>query len=322
MGFHVPDRVIKNSDLKQWMDTSDEWIQGRSGIEERRWVTEEEATSDLALAASKNALTMAGIEPEKIDLIIVATISPDYFFPGVANQLQAALGLRTVGTFDIKAACSGFIYALSIADQFIQTGQHKTILVIGAEAQSKFVDLSTRGRDMGVLFGDGGGAAILQRSDDESGILSTHIHSEGTDMKNLWMEAPGTSGNNWMNNETMEEGSHRPYMNGREVFKNAVRRFPEVINEALEANNLSLEDIKLIIPHQANFRISQAVAKRLGVGMDKVYSNIHKYGNTTAATIPIAITEALAEGKIERGDHIILAAFGAGYTWASAAIRW
>ena len=322
MGFHVPDRVIKNSDLKQWMDTSDEWIQGRSGIEERRWVTEEEATSDLALAASKNALTMAGIEPEKIDLIIVATISPDYFFPGVANQLQAALGLRTVGTFDIKAACSGFIYALSIADQFIRTGQHKTILVIGAEAQSKFVDLSTRGRDMGVLFGDGGGAAILQRSDDESGILSTHIHSEGTDMKNLWMEAPGTSGNNWMNNETIEEGSHRPYMNGREVFKNAVRRFPEVINEALEANNLSLEDIKLIIPHQANFRISQAVAKRLGVGMDKVYSNIHKYGNTTAATIPIAITEALAEGKIERGDNIILAAFGAGYTWASAAIRW
>ncbi|MGY8781200.1 MAG: 3-oxoacyl-ACP synthase III family protein [Fidelibacterota bacterium] len=322
MGFHVPDRVIKNSDLKQWMDTSDEWIQERSGIEERRWVTEEEATSDLALAASKNALTMAGIEPEKIDLIIVATISPDYFFPGVANQLQAALGLRTVGTFDIKAACSGFIYALSIADQFIQTGQHKTILVIGAEAQSKFVDLSTRGRDMGVLFGDGGGAAILQRSDDGSGILSTHIHSEGTDMKNLWMEAPGTSGNNWMNNEMMEKGSHRPYMNGREVFKNAVRRFPEVINEALEANNLSLEDIKLIIPHQANFRISQAVAKRLGVGMDKVYSNIRKYGNTTAATIPIAITEALAEGKIERGDNIILAAFGAGYTWASAAIRW
>lgn len=322
MGFHVPDRVIKNSDLKQWMDTSDEWIQERSGIKERRWVTEEEATSDLALAASKNAMTMAGIEPEEIDLIIVATISPDYFFPGVANQLQAALGLRTVGTFDIKAACSGFIYALSIADQFIQTGQHKTILVIGAEAQSKFVDLSTRGRDMGVLFGDGGGAAILQRSDDESGILSTHIHSEGTDMKNLWMEAPGTSGNNWMNNETMEKGIHRPYMNGREVFKNAVRRFPEVINEALEANNLSLEDIKLIIPHQANFRISQAVAKRLGVGMDKVYSNIHKYGNTTAATIPIAITEALAEGKIERGDNIILAAFGAGYTWASAAIRW
>ena len=322
MGFHVPDRVIKNSDLKQWMDTSDEWIQERSGIEERRWVTEEEATSDLALAASKNALTMAGIESEEIDLIIVATISPDYFFPGVANQLQAALRLRTVGTFDIKAACSGFIYALSIADQFIQTGQHKTILVIGAEAQSKFVDLSTRGRDMGVLFGDGGGAAILQRSDDGSGILSTHIHSEGADMKNLWMEAPGTSGNNWMHNKTLEEGNHRPYMNGREVFKNAVRRFPEVINEALEANNLSLEDIKLIIPHQANFRISQAVAKRLGVGMDKVYSNIHKYGNTTAATIPIAITEALAEGKIERGDNIILAAFGAGYTWASAAIRW
>ncbi|MDP6339962.1 MAG: beta-ketoacyl-ACP synthase III [Candidatus Marinimicrobia bacterium] len=322
MGFHVPDIVLQNNDLKQWMDTSDKWIQERSGIKERHWVSEKEAASDLALVASKKAMAMAGIEASEIDLIVVATISPDYFFPGVANQLQSILGLRTVGTFDIKAACSGFIYGLSIADQFIRTGQHKTVMVVGTEAQSKFIDLSTRGRDMGVLFGDGSGAAILRRSDDESGVLSTHIHSEGADMKNLWMEAPGTSGKNWMNQKTIDNGVHHPFMNGREVFKNAVRRFPEVINEALEANNLSIGDIKLVIPHQANYRISQAVAKRLGVGMDVVYSNIHKYGNTTAASIPIALSEALDEGRIERGDHIILAAFGAGYTWASAAIRW
>jgi len=308
--------------LKQWMDTSDEWIQERSGIKERHWVSEEEAASDLALAASKKAMDMADIEAHEIDLIIVATISSDYYFPGVANQLQAALGLRTVGTFDLKAACSGFVYGLSVADQFIRTGQHKTILVVGAEAQSKFIDLSTRGRDMGVLFGDGSGAAVLQRSNNESGILSTHIHSEGANMNNLWMEGPGTRGNNWVNQESIDSGVCRPHMNGREVFKNAVRRFPEVINEALDENNLSLNDIKLIIPHQANFRISQAVAKRLGVGMEKIFSNIHKYGNTTAASIPIALTEALAEGKIKRGDNIILAAFGAGYTWASAAIRW
>ncbi|MEA1882587.1 MAG: beta-ketoacyl-ACP synthase III [Candidatus Marinimicrobia bacterium] len=322
LGFHVPDRILKNDDLKQWMDTSDEWIRERSGIQERHWVSEKEAASDLALAASKKAMIMAGVGADEIDLVIVATISSDYFFPGVANQLQSKLGLRTVGTFDIKVACSAFVYGLSIADQFIKTGQHKTILIVGAEAQSKYIDLTTRGRDMGVLFGDGAGAAILQQSGDESGILSTHIHSDGADMKNLWMEAPGTSGNNWMNRETLKNGLHHPYMNGREVFRNAVRRFPEVIHEALEENNLSIEDIKLVIPHQANYRISQAVAKRLGVGMDVVYSNIHKYGNTTAASIPIALTEAHAEGRIERGDHIILAAFGAGYSWASAAIRW
>jgi len=322
LGFHVPERVLKNDDLKQWMDTSDAWIRERSGIRERHWVTENEATSDLALVASQNAIEMAAVDAKDIDMIIVATISPDYFFPGVANQLQTALGLNQVGTFDIKAACSAFIYSLSIADQFIRTGQSKIILVVGAEAQSKLVDLSTRGRDMGVLFGDGAGAAILQKSDDESGILSTHLHSDGANLKSLWMEAPGTSGSHWINQETLNNGGHFPYMNGREVFKNAVRRFPEVINEALEENNLSIDDIKLVIPHQANHRISQAVAQKMGVGMDVVYSNIHKYGNTTAASIPIALTEAHAEGRIEKGNHIILAAFGAGFTWASAAIRW
>ncbi len=322
MGCHVPDQVITNDDLAQRIDTSDEWIQSRSGIKERRWSTEDIATSDLAFEASIGAIKMSRVDKSDIDMVIVGTLSPDYFFPGVSAQLQDRLGLRTVGAFDIKAACSAFIYSLSVADQFIRTGMAKTILVIGAEAQSKLIDKTTEGRDIGVLFGDGAGAAILQRSDDESGILSTHLHCEGKDMKNLWMEAPGTSEGGWVKDQFYNEAKFKPIMNGREVFRNAVARFPEVIGEALDQNGLTIEDIKLVIPHQANYRISQAVAKRLGVGMDVVYSNIHKYGNTTAASIPIALTEAHTEGRIEKGDYIILAAFGAGYTWASAAIRW
>ena len=227
-----------------------------------------------------------------------------------------------MGAFDIKAACSAFIYSLSVADQFIKTGMVRTALVIGAEAQSKLIDKSTEGRDVSVLFGDGAGAAILTRSDDGNGILSTHLHCEGRQLKHLWMEAPGTSPNAWINNLELDSDKFKPIMNGKEVFKNAVTRFPEVIEEAMAANKLSMDDIQLIIPHQANYRISQAVAKRMGVEMDKVYSNIHKYGNTTAASIPIALSEALEENKISKGDHIILAAFGAGFTWASAAIKW
>ena len=322
MGFHVPDQVISNHDLAQQIDTSDEWIETRSGIKERRWASEDVTTFDLAHQASMNAISNANIDPEEIDMIIVGTLSSDYFFPGVSAQLQDSLNLKTVGAFDIKAACSAFIYSLSIADQFIKTGMAKKILVVGAEAQTKLIDKSTKGRDVAVLFGDGAGAAILQQSDNNNGILSTHLHCEGKNIKNLWMQAPGTSHGSWFENQSFDEDLFTPKMNGREVFRNAVRRFPEVINEALISNKLSINDIKLIIPHQANLRISQAVAKNMGVDMNIIYSNIHKYGNTTAASIPIALTEALEEEHIKKGDLIILAAFGAGYTWASAAIRW
>ena len=322
MGFKVPDNIISNDDLSKMMDTSDDWIQSRSGIKERRWATDKIATSDLALVAANNAISNAEIDSKEIDMVIVGTLSSDYFFPGVSAQLQEKLNLNTIGAFDIKAACSAFVYSISIADQYIKTGMAKTILVVGAETQTKLIEKSTKGRDVAVLFGDGAGAAILKRSEDKSEILSTHLHSEGKDLKNLWMEAPGTSQGSWFKENKFDKSKFTPKMNGREVFRNAVTRFPEVINEALDFNNLDINDIKLIIPHQANHRISEAVAKRLGVGMDKVYSNIHKYGNTTAASIPIALTEAIESGKIGKGDIIILAAFGAGYTWASAAIKW
>ena len=322
MGFKVPDNIISNDDLSKMMDTSDEWIQSRSGIKERRWATEEVTTSDLAFSAANNAIKNAEINNKEIDLVIVGTLSSDYFFPGVSAQLQEKLNLNLVGAFDIKAACSAFIYSLSIADQYIKTGAAETILVVGAETQTKLIEKSSEGRDVAVLFGDGAGAAIVQRSDDESQILSTHLHSQGKDLKNLWMEAPGTSNGSWFKENKFDQKKFTPKMNGREVFKNAVKRFPEVIHEALDNNNLDINDIKLIIPHQANYRISEAVAKKLELGMDKVYSNIHKYGNTTAASIPIALTEAIYSKKINKGDLIILAAFGAGYTWASAAIKW
>jgi len=322
MGFHVPENIITNENLSQTIDTSDEWIQTRSGIKERRWATEEISTFDLAHQASLNAISDADIDPQEIDMIIVGTLSSDYFFPGVSAQLQESLKLNTIGAFDIKAACSAFIYSLSIADQFIKTGMAKNILVVGAEAQTKLIDKSTKGRDIAVLFGDGAGAAIIQKSNDQSLILSTHLHCEGKNIKNLWMQAPGTSSGSWFGKNTFNSDRFTPHMNGPEVFRNAVKRFPEVINEALIHNKLSINDIKLIIPHQANFRISQAVANKMNVDMKVVYSNIHKYGNTTAASIPIALTEAVEEGHIIKGDHIILAAFGAGYTWASAAIKW
>ena len=322
IGFHVPDRIVKNSDLEQWMDTSDEWIIERSGIKERRWIANEGGASSSAIQAAKNAMEDAKVTPDEIDLVICATITSDYFFPGISAQVQEALGLGLVGAFDIKAACSAFVYALSVGDQFIKSGQSKNILVIGAEVQSTALDISTRGRNVSVLFGDGAGAAILKRSLDDSEILSTHLHSEGRFLKELWLEAPASKYKSRITKKMLDEGRQYPIMNGREVFRNAVRRFPQVIHEAMDANHLTIDDITQIIPHQANLRISQSVAKRMGVSMDKVFSNIHKYGNTTAASIPIALTEARNEGKFKRGDHIILAAFGAGFRWASAAIKW
>jgi len=321
IGHYVPERIVSNADLEKLMDTTDEWITTRTGIKERRYV-DEEAASDLGIKASEKALTMAGVKPEDIDFIIFATISSDHFFPGCATQIQDRMGMGNIGAFDLRAACSGFIYGLSVADQFIKSGTYKNILLIGSEAQTVALKFDSQHRDLAVLFGDGAGAVVLQPSNDGTGVLSTHLHADGSHVEDLWMPAPGSSFRPFISKEIIDEEMHVPYMNGREVFKNATTRFPEVIKEALKQNSLTLEDIKLIIPHQANLRISQMVAKRMGVDMDLVYSNIHKYGNTTAASIPIAMSEALAEGKFKEGDTIILAAFGSGFTWASAAVKW
>ena len=306
IGFNVPERIVTNKDLEEIMDTSDQWIQDRSGIIQRHWVDKESNTSILAIEAAKNAMIDADIDVNEIDLVICATLTSDYFFPGISNQIQHAFGMRTVGAFDIKAACSAFIYSLSIGDQFIRTEQYKTILVVGAEVQSTALDISDEGRNISVLFADGAGAAILQATDSNKGILSTHLHSDGKYLKELWCEAPGTSNNPRLTKDILDQGKHLPYMNGRQVFKNAVRRFPEVINEALDANQLTIDDIAQIIPHQANHRISEAVAKRMGVGMDKVFSNIRHYGNTTAASIPIAMCEARNKELFCADDIIIL----------------
>ena len=322
IGYYVPERIVTNKDLEKLMDTNDEWIVTRTGIHERRWVDSRIGTSDLAVKAVEKALDMAKVSAKDIDLIIFATLTSDYNFPGSAVQIQDKMGMNTIGAFDIKAACSAFVYGLSIGDQYIKTGQADNVLVIGAEIQSTGVDLSTKGRDMAVLFGDGAGAAVLQPSDNSSELLSTHIHSQGKYLKELWAEIPTSIELPCLTREMVDEGRHYPQMNGREVFRHAITRFPEVIKEALDKNNLTVDDVNMFIPHQANLRITQSVAKRLGVGMDRMYSNIERYGNTTGASIPIALAEAHQEGKIKKDDIVILAAFGAGFTWASAAIRW
>jgi 3-oxoacyl-[acyl-carrier-protein] synthase-3 len=326
LGFYVPDNIITNEDLSKIIDTDDNWIQERTGIKERRHVVRgEDTTTSMGVKAANIAIERSGVAADEIDFIIFATISPDYYFPGPGVSLQKELGLNTIGALDIRNQCSGFIYALSVADQFIKTGMYKTILVVASELQSLGLDMTTRGRAVSVIFGDGAGAAILTRSDDDSGILSTHLHSEGEYAKELALLAPGMGGR-WVTDILYENDpndvSYFPYMNGQLVFKNAVVRFSEVIAEGLEANNLRVEDIDLLIPHQANLRISQFIQKKFELSDDQVFNNIQKYGNTTAASIPIALTEAWELGKIKKGDTVVLAAFGSGFTWASAIIKW
>ena len=327
IGYYVPENIVKNKDLEKIMDTSDEWIQERTGITERRWVLEnsDESTSSMGTEAAKKAIDNAGISSDQIDFIIFATLSPDYFFPGSGVLIQRNLGLKEVGALDIRNQCSGFIYALSIADQYIKSGMYKNILIVGSELHSGGLEKSTRGRNVSVIFGDGAGAVILQASDDlEKGIMSTHLHSEGKYAEELAVISPATK--KWIDKlveDPDEDGSsYAPYMNGNFVFKNAVVRFMEVINEALVKNNLTKEDIDLLIPHQANLRISQFVQKQLALPNEKVYNNIMKYGNTTAASIPIALAEAIEKDMLKEGDVLCLAAFGSGFTWGSALIRW
>ena len=327
IGYYVPENIVKNKDLEKIMDTSDEWIQERTGIRERRWVLEnsDESTSSMGTEAAKKAIDNAGISHDQIDFIIFATLSPDYFFPGSGVLIQRNLGLKEVGALDIRNQCSGFIYALSIADQYIKSGMYKNILIVGSELHSGGLEKSTRGRNVSVIFGDGAGAVILQASDDlEKGIMSTHLHSEGKYAEELAVISPATK--KWIDKlveDPDEDGSsYAPYMNGNFVFKNAVVRFMEVINEALVKNNLTKEDIDLLIPHQANLRISQFVQKQLALPNEKVYNNIMKYGNTTAASIPIALAEAIEKDMLNEGHVLCLAAFGSGFTWGSALIRW
>lgn len=324
LGHHVPDKVITNEYLSTVMDTNNEWIVERTGIHERRWIDPSKDTvANMAAKATHMALERAKLTARDIDFIVFATITPDYFFPGSGVLLGRELGLDGIPALDIRNACSGFIYALSIADQFIKTGMYKTVLVIGAEIQSTALDISTRGRNTAVIFGDGAGAAILQPS-DRPGILSTHLHSDGRYAEDLYIKDPGSSRSNAERqpDQITDTTTFKVVMNGNQVFKHAVVRFIEVINEALAANNLKKEDINLLVPHQANLRISQYIQDKLALGDDRVYNNIMRYGNTTAASIPIAMSEAWAEGKIKKDDMICLAAFGSGFTWASALIRW
>ncbi len=322
-GFFVPEKIVTNDDLSKIMNTSDEWIIERTGIKERRWFNPETDTvANMGAKASRIALEQAGLEAKDIEFIIFATITPDYFFPGTGVLMERELGLAGIPALDLRNACSGFIYGLSVADQYIKTGMYKNILVVGSEIQSSAIDLSDEGRAISVIFADGAGAMVLQAGDQEQqGILSTHIHSDGNYAEELCLIDPGSSRKVWLSNEIIHNDSFKPYMNGREVFKHAVVRFPEVIMEALEANELSISDIDLLIPHQANLRISEFVRRTLKLPDEKVYNNIMRYGNTTAATIPIAFKEAWNEGKIKSGDLVCLAAFGGGFTWASALIR-
>ena len=322
------------------METSDEWITERTGIHERRFADRNgETTTTMAIEAAKIAMERAGTSTQDIDFIIFATLSPDYYFPGCGVLLQREMGMREVGALDVRNQCSGFVYALSVADQFIKTGMYKNILVVGSEKHSFAMDFETRSRNVSVIFGDGAGAVVLQPTEEAGkGILSTHLHSDGSDAELLAMYYPGAHANKWLHDvpdfpdqelgglfltaEQLESGAALPYMDGPAVFKKAVVKFPEVIKEALVANGLSEKDIDLLVPHQANLRISQYVQKLLGLPDDRVFNNIQKYGNTTAASIPIALSEAWEAGKVNSGDLICLAAFGSGFTWASALIRW
>ncbi len=327
LGYYVPDNVVTNDDLSKMMDTNDAWIQERTGIKERRWIKEgsEDTSAVMGAKASRIAIERAGLKSEDIDFVVFATLSPDYYFPGCGVQIQEMLGLRNVGALDVRNQCSGFIYALSVADKFVKTGDYKNVLVVGAEYHSGGLDKTTRGRGVTVIFGDGAGAAVISRTEDNTkGILSTHLHSEGKYAEELTVLAPSIK--HWVpqimaENDENDE-SYFPYMNGTFVFKHAVVRFMEVINEGLQANNLNATDVNMFIPHQANLRISQFVQKKLRLSDDKVYNNIMKYGNTTAASIAIALTEAWEQGKVKENDIVVLAAFGSGFTWGSVILRW
>lgn len=323
LGTHVPERVVTNEELTRYMETSDAWIQERTGIQERRWVREGTENSDLALEATKKALARAGWEPKDIEAIIYASLSPDHMFPGDGCFLNAKLGIPGVPALDIRNQCSGFVYGLAVADAWIRTGMYRRILLVGSEIHSTGLDVSTRGRDVSVIFGDGAGAALLEATEDPGrGVLSCHLHADGRFARDLFCDAPGSMYHPRVQLAQIESGAVYPRMEGQKVFKSAVSKMPEVLKEAFEANGVGPRDLKVLIPHQANLRISQMVQRLLELRDDQVFNNIQRYGNTTAGSIPIALAEAVEELGIQRGDLVALCAFGAGFTWASALIRW
>jgi 3-oxoacyl-[acyl-carrier-protein] synthase III len=322
-GLYVPDRVVKNDEFTQWMDTSDEWIRTRTGITERRWAAVGQTGADLACEAAKLALQRAGLKASDLDCIIYCTLSPDHFFPGTGVFLQRNLGLAGIPCLDVRNQCTGFLYGLSIADGWIRSGQYKRILLVGSEVHSTGMDLSTRGRDLSVLFGDGAGVAILGPTEtDGRGVLSTHLFADGHYAELLYCDAPASARTPRLSQEDIDTARIYPVMNGKEVFKHASTRMPESVKLALESNGLTPADIKVLIPHQANLRISEMVRRQLDLREDQVYNNIQRYGNTTAGSIPIALDECVQAGLLGRGDLLVLAAFGSGFTWGSAAIRW
>ena len=329
VGSYVPPRVVKNDDLKAMMDTSDEWIQQRTGIQQRHWVDQdsEVGSSDLALEACNRALRASDTDPREIDMIILATLSPDHDFPGTACFLQAKMNLPGIPALDVRQQCTGFIYGMSIADQFIRSGAMKKILLVGAEVHSKGLDKTSRGREVSVLFGDGAGAAVIGAVDaaDSGGgqIFSTHLHADGSFAKELWLKAPSIAKRgDRIGKDFMDNTDYYPAMNGKTVFVNAVKKMPEVLLEALKANEMQISDIDLFVFHQANLRINEMVAKQLGIPEDKVFNTIQKFGNTTAATLPIGLDEAVKAGKLKPGMTVAMAAFGSGFTWGSAVLRW
>lgn len=326
-GHYLPERIVTNDELSKLMDTSDEWIRQRTGIQERRFVDFENdpmGASELGSRAAKEALDNAGLSKDDVDLIIYATLSPDKHFPGDGVLVQAKLDIPAgVPALDIRNQCSGFLYGLSVADAFIKSGSYKRILLIGSEVHSTGLDFTDRGRDVSVIFGDGAAAVVLgPAEDDESGVLSVHLHADGRHADVLQIPYPSSAEMPRATPEKIAEGFHWPVMEGRQVFKHASLRMPQVVMEALEQNSVSPEDIDLLIPHQANLRISEMVQKRLKLRDDQVFNNIQKYGNTTACSIPLALHEAIQEGRLKRGDLLCLAAFGAGFTWGSALIRY
>lgn len=326
LGFYVPDNIVTNEELSKLMDTNDEWIQERTGIKQRRWIKQgsDETSATMGAKAAEIAIERAGLTKDDIDFIVFATLSPDFYFPGCGVQIQEMLDMRTVGALDVRNQCSGFVYALSTADQFIKTGMYKNILVIGSEYHSNGLDKTTRGRGVSVIFGDGAGACVLSRTEDnQKGILSSHLHSEGQYADKLIVKSPSIK--HWVPEilaSKEEDVSYFPYMDGTFVFKNAVVRFSQVIMEALSANNIAPTDIDLFIPHQANLRISQFIQQKFKLKDEQVYNNIMNYGNTTAASIIIALSEAWEKGKVKENDIVLLAAFGSGFTWGSVLIRW
>jgi 3-oxoacyl-[acyl-carrier-protein] synthase-3 len=321
-GRELPSRVVPNEELTRLMDTSDEWIVQRTGIRERRFAESEVGTSHLGAAAARKAIESAGLTAGDIGLIVFATLSPDHYFPGDGVLVQALLGMPTVGALDVRDQCTGFLYGLSVAEAYVKGGFHDHVLVIGSEIHSRGLNFTTAGRDTAVIFGDGAGAVVVGPAEAGRGILSSHLHSEGKYAAELCVEEPGFLKTPWLTHETIDSGRHFPKMNGKYVFAHAVRRFPEAIREALAANGCPMSEVSLLIPHQANLRITQAVGAAVGLPEEKVFSNIERYGNTTAASIPIALDECVEQGRIREGDLVCLAAFGSGFTWAATLIRW